>query len=261
METFWKDLRYAFRMLLKSPGFTLVAVLALGLGIGANTAIFSVFNGMLWRPLPVKNPQELVSVSEKTRDFAFPFPLSYADIQDYSQLKNVFNGVIGYSPTPVNFGAQGRPERAWAEVVTGNYFSVLGIQATRGRTFASDEGSVAGKDMVVVLSYKYWQKRFGGAANIVGQTVQVNNHAFTIIGIASEEYRGAYYFLEPDFYLPLSALPTIDPPNTDVLTNRHSAFLRVLGRLQPGVTPEQAIAAAQPIDRRLEQDFPDTHKG
>ena len=261
MENALRDVRYAFRMLFKSPGFMLVAVLALGLGIGANTAIFSVFNGMLWRPLPVKNPQELVSVSEKTRDFAFPFPLSYADIQDYSQLKNVFNGVIGYSPTPVNFGAQGRPERAWAEVVTGNYFSVLGIQATRGRTFASDEGSVAGKDMVVVLSYKYWQKRFGGAANIVGQTVQVNNHALTIIGIASEEYRGAYYFLEPDFYLPLSALPTIDPTNTDVLTNRHSAFLRVLGRLQPGVTPEQAIAAAQPIDRRLEQDFPDTHKG
>src|SRR4029077_9179274 len=111
MENLLKDLRYALRMLLKSPGFTVVAVLALGLGIGANTAIFSVFNGMLWRPLPVKNPQELVSVREKAVDFAFPFLPSCADIQDYSQLKTVFTGVSGYSPTPGNFGAQGRPER------------------------------------------------------------------------------------------------------------------------------------------------------
>src|SRR5215472_5216723 len=261
MENALRDVRYAFRMLFKGPGFMLVAVLALGLGIGANTAIFSVFNGMLWRPLPVKNPQELVSVSEKTRDFTFSFPLSYADIQDYSQLKAVFNGMIGYSTSPVNFGAQGRPERAWAELVTGNYFSVLGLQAARGRTFASDEGTVGGKDMVLVLSYKYWQKRFGGSPNIVGQTFLVNNHAFTVIGVAPEEYRGAYYFLEPDFYLPLSALPTIHPANADVLTNRRSVFLRVLGRLQPGVTPEQAMAAAQPVNRRLEQDFPDMHKG
>ena len=104
-----RDVRYAFRVLFKSPGFMLVAVLALGLGIGANTAIFSVFNGMLWRPLPVTNPQELVSVSAKARDAAFPFNMSYADIQDYSQLKNVFSGIIGYSPSPVNFGAQGHP--------------------------------------------------------------------------------------------------------------------------------------------------------
>jgi predicted permease len=261
MQNALKDIRYAFRMLFKSPGFTLVAVLALGLGIGANTAIFSVFNGMLWRPLPVKDPQQLVSINSKTRDAAFPFNLSYADIQDYSQLKTVFTGIVGFAPSPVNFGAEGRPERAWAELVTGNYFSVLGLRAARGRTFAPEEGWVAGKDSILVISYKYWQKRFGGNPNIVGQTVQVNNHAFTIIGVAPENYRGAYYFLEPDFYLPLSALPTIDPSNADALTNRRSAFLRGLGRLQPGVTSEQAMAAAQPIDQRLDKEFPEAHKG
>jgi predicted permease len=261
LEDLWQDFRYALRMLYKSPEFTLVAVLALGLGIGANTAIFSVFNGMLWRPLPVKDSQQLVRINSKGRDIAFPLPLSYVDIQDYSQLKTVFAGIVGFTPSPVNFGAQGRPERAWAEIVTGNYFSVLGIEAAGGRTFAPDEGWIAGKDFVIVLSYKFWQKRFGGNSSIIGQSVEVNNHAFTVIGVAPEKYRGAYYFLEPDFYLPITALPTIDPSSADVLTNRGATSLRALGRLQPGVTPEQAMAAAQPIDRRLEQNFPDSHKG
>jgi len=181
METFWKDLRYAFRMLVKSPGFTLIAMLALGLGIGANTAIFSVFNGMLWRPLLAKDPQQLVVLVSKSRDFEFPSALSYPDFQDYRQLKTVFSDAITYTLNPVNFGAEGRPERAWAELVSGNYFSMLGLDAVRGRTFASDEGWVPGKDPLLVLSYKYWQKRFGGDPAIVGQSVRVNQHPFTII--------------------------------------------------------------------------------
>jgi predicted permease len=261
MENLWKDLRYAFRMLWKSPGFTLVAVLALGLGIGANTAIFSVFNGMLWRPLPVQNPKQLVVVAAKTRDFQFPLNLSYADFEDYRQLKNVFSDLVVYSPSPVNFGAQGRPERAWVDLVSGNYFSALGIQPVLGRTFAPDEGWVQNKDPLIVLSYNYWQKRFGGDPNIAGQTVQVNNHAFTIIGVAPEKYVGAYYFIKPDFYIPISTLGLLDPTQADVLTRRSAAFLRVLGYLNPGVTPAQAMAAAQPIDQRLAQDFPDSHKG
>jgi predicted permease len=261
LDNFWKDLRYAFRMLFKSPGFTLVAVLALGLGIGANTAIFSVFNGMLWRPLPVKNPKQLVVLASKTRDFQFPVSMSYADFQDYRQLKSVFSDLVVYAPSPVNFGAQGRPERAWADLVSGNYFSALGIEPVLGRTFAPDEGWVQNKDPLIVLSYKYWQKRFGGSTSIVGQTVQVNNHAFTIIGVAPEKYIGAYYFIEPDFYLPISTIGLLDPTQGDILTRRSASFLRVLGYLQPVVTPAQAMAAAQPIDQRLAQDFPDSHKG
>src|SRR6476646_32348 len=261
LENFWKDLRYAFRMLFKSPGFTLVAVLALGLGIGANTAIFSVFNGMLWRPLPVKNPKQLVVLASKTRDFQFPVNMSYADFQDYRQLKSVFSDLVVYAPSPVNFGAEGHPERAWADLVSGNYFSALGIEPVLGRTFAPDEGWVQNKDPLIVLSYKYWQKRFGGDRNIAGQTVQVNNHAFTIIGVAPEKYVGAYYFIELDFYLPISTIGLLDPTQTDVLTRRSASFLRVLGYLAPGVTPAQAMAAAQPIDQRLAQDFPDSHKG
>jgi predicted permease len=261
METFWNDLRYAFRMLLKSPGFTLIAMLALGLGIGANTAIFSVFNGVLWRPLPVKDPQQLVILASKTSGFDFPLNLSYPDFQDYRQLKSVFADLVAYSPNPVNFGSEGRPERAWSEMVTGNYFSMLGIEPVRGRTFAADEGWIAGKDPLMVLSYKFWQKRFGGAPSVIGQTVNVNNHAFTVIGVAPESFRGAYYFLEPDFYIPLTTMGLLDPAQADDLNKRGASFLRVLGRIQPGVTSAQAMAAAEPLDHRLAQEFPDSHKG
>jgi predicted permease len=260
METFWKDLRYAFRMLLKSPGFTIVTVLALALGIGANTAIFSVFNGMLWRPLPVKDPQQIVCLVSKSRTAGYPDPLSYPDVQDYRKLNTVFSDILGYTMNPVNFGAQGRPERAWAEMVTGNYFSVLGLDAFRGRTFTPDEGLVPGKDPLMVLSFEFWQKRFGGDPSAIGQSVQVNNHTFIIIGVAPENFHGTYYFLEPDFYLPLTTLGILDTSQGEVLNKRGANFLRVLGRLQPGITSAQAMAAAEPLDRRLAQEYPDDHK-
>src|SRR5690349_20297492 len=247
-------------MLIKSPGFTLIAVVALGLGIGANTAIFSVFNGMLWRPLPVKHPEELVVVVKKSRNVDFPLNLSYPDFQDYRQLKTVFSDLIIYTPSPVNFGAEGRPERAWVELVSGNYFSELGLEAVRGRTFTPEEGWVLGKDPLIVLGYKYWQRRFGADPGVIGRAVQVNNHPFTIIGVAPERYRGAYYFLEPDFYLPLTTINLLDPAMAGYLNKREGEGLRVLGHLQPGVSPAQAMAAAAPIDQRLAQEFPDSHK-
>src|SRR5437763_3534951 len=169
MHTLWQDVRYGLRMLAKSPGFTLVAVLALGLGIGANTAIFSVFNGMLLRPLAVENPQQIVAIAAKVRGQDFLGPLSYPDFQDYRQLKAVFSDLVAFSPSPVNFEAEGRPERAWVEQVSGNYFAVLGLQAARGRTFAPDEGWIQGKDALIVLGYKYWQSRFGGDSGVMGR--------------------------------------------------------------------------------------------
>jgi predicted permease len=137
---------------------------------------------------------------------------------------------------------------------------VLGLQAARGRTFAPDEGWVPGKDALIVLGYKYWQSRFGGDSAVVGRTVEVNKHPFTIIGVAPERYHGAYYFLEPDFYIPVATLGLLDASQADNLNKRSATFLRVLGRLQPGVTSIQAMAAAEPTDRRLSQEFPDIHK-
>src|SRR5260370_26038670 len=260
MENVWKDLSYGWRMLVKSPGFAVVAVLVLGLAIGAISAIFSLFNGVIWRPLPVKDPQQLVVIGAKQGSLGFTIPLSYPDFQDYRQLKAVFSDMCGYVPSPVNLQAEGRPTRAWAELVTGNYFSMLGLEAARGRTFTADEGWVPGKDALIVLSYKYWQTRFRGHPAAVGRTVQLNKHPFTIIGVAPERYHGAYYFLEPDFYIPVTAMGLLDPKTADDLNKRGATYLRILARLQPGFTPTQALAAAQPTNRRLAQEFPDSHK-
>lgn len=260
METFRKDVLYAVRMLVKSPGFTIVAVLALGLGIGANSAIFSVFNGILWRPIAGKDPQQLVAVARKSPGLQFSLGLSYPDWQEYSKLTNVFAGLMCWSATPVNLGAQGNPERVWAEMVSGNYFSVLGLDAARGRVLAPDEGWVPGKDAVVVLSYRFWHKHFGGEDRAIGQTIQVNRHPFTIIGVAPQSFHGAYYFLEPDLYVPLTEVAILDPADHDLLTNRGASFLRAIGRLRPGVAPEQAMAAAQATDQRLSREFPDVDK-
>lgn len=261
MENLWNDLRYALRMLRKSPGFTIVAVLALGLGIGANTAIFSIFNGILWRPLPVQDPQQLVVLVTKSAGLDFPLNLSYPDFKDFREVKAAFTDVAAFTVGPLNLGVEGRPERAWAELVTGNYFSVLGLEAARGRTFAADEGWVLGKDPLIVLGYKYWQTRFSGDPSVVGRTVLVNQHPFTIIGVTPQRYHGAYYFIEPDFYVPLTTLGLLDPSQADDLNKRTSQFLHVLGRLQPGVTATQAAAAAEPTAHRLAQEYPDSaHK-
>jgi predicted permease len=260
MENLWKDLRYAVRMLTRSPGFAVIVILTLGLGIGANTAIFSVFNGMLWRHLPVKDPQQVVVLAGKARNADFFTPISYPDFQDYRKLTAAFSDVAAYQLNPVNLKADGPPERAWAEVVTGNYFSMFGLQAATGRLFNADEGWVPGQDAIVVLSHKYWQKRFGGNTAVIGGTVHVNQHLFTIIGVAPESFHGAYYFLEPDFYVPLGELAILDNSRAGDFTNRRNAFLRVMARLQPGVTASQAAAMAQPLDQRLSQEFPEAHQ-
>ena len=260
METLGNDLRYAIRILVKSPGFTLVAVLALALGIGANTAIFSVFDGMLWRPLPAKNPNKLVVLAVKTKGFQFPINMSYPDFLDYRNVKQAFTDVVAEVPSPVNLSVDGRAERAWTEFVSGNFFSMLGLQAARGRTFAADEGWVKGKDPLMVLSYKFWQLRFAGDPGVIGHSVQVDNHPFTIIGVAPKEFHGTYYLIDPDFYLPVTMIPVMALDSGGILENRDDADFRILARLQPGVTPERAKAAAAPTDHRLAQEYPDSHK-
>src|SRR5262249_54377287 len=150
----------------------------------------------------------------------FPIQLSYPDLQDYAKLNTVFTGIAGFTPSPVNLGSEGRPERAWAELVTGNYFSVLGLEAIRGRTFAPDEGWIPNKDPVVLLSYKFWQSPFGAAPNITAKPVQVNRHTYTVIGVLPHAYHGAYYFLDPDLFIPVSTIGLLSPEQSELLTNR-----------------------------------------
>jgi predicted permease len=201
-----------------------------------------------------------VVLAAKSKGNDFPANLSYPDFLDYRDLKQAFADVSAETPSPVSLGIDGRAERAWTEFVSGNFFSMLGLEAVRGRTFAADEGWVKGKDPLMILSYKFWQQRFGGDAGAIGKIVQVNNRAFTIIGVAPENFHGTYYFIDPDFYLPLAMIPVMVNDSPDILTERDSPEFRTLARLQPGVSPEKAKSAAAATDRRLAQQYPDSHK-
>lgn len=270
MKDLWQDIRYAARMLWKSPGFTVVAVLALGLGIGANSAIFSAINGFLLRPLPVANPGELVTPFETTRERNGYSDFSYPDYVDYRDGNEVFSGLIGFNLISAAFSArddaaainnrasdqQNTVEQqtalVYGELVTGNYFDVLGVRAQTGRTFTQAEDRVPGAHPVVVISDHLWRERFAADSRIVGRSVTLNNHQFTIVGVAPPEFYGTKFALSMDFWVPMMMQAQV-MTGGDLLHERGSNWFSVMGRLKPGVTLEQAEANLTTIRRRISQ--------
>jgi macrolide transport system ATP-binding/permease protein len=187
LEDFAKDLRYAARTLSQSPGFTAAVILSIALGIAANATVFSVANGLLWGVLPVKDPGRLVMFSEG-KSFSYPDYLDYRD-----QTASVFaGGVAAHFPLiPASLGGAGEPERVWGEVVSGNYFSVVGVNMALGRPILPEEDGPQGRDHVVVLGYSLWQRRFGANASVLGQGVVLNGERYTVIGVASPGFSGS----------------------------------------------------------------------
>ena len=183
-ELWLKDLRYAARTLVRSPAFALVVVVSLALGIGANTAIFSLVNAVLLKPMPVDAPEELVAVYGMRPTSRFPSNFSYQNYLDVREEKTIFSDLVGFYGSPVSLNASSEPELVWSELVTDNYFEGLGVSAASGRLFESAdvEEPVA---PVVVLSYAFWRRRFLGGDDVVGRAVQLNGHAFTIVGVAA----------------------------------------------------------------------------
>jgi predicted permease len=252
MAAFLSDLRHSFRMLQKSPLFTSIAIASLALGLGANTAIFTVLDQALLRPLPVKNPRELVLISDpgsnrgqfsgdnSDRLFSRPF---YLELRDRSQ---VFSGLIARFPTAANFVYQGQSESIRAEVVSGNFFDVLGVSADRGRLLSAADDIKKSGHPVVVLGYAFWQRRFGGASDILGKTARVNNALMTIIGIAPREFFGVDVGRNADVYVPL-AMKAEMTPTSDGYDDRGNHYLHILGRLKPQMTIKQASPSLQVI--------------
>jgi len=232
------DLGFAFRQLLKNPGFTAVAVLTLALGIGANTGIFSLINIVLFRPLPVTEPERIVSVGPIGKNGLGP-ALSYPNYRDLRDCNAVFSGLFATRYAPVSLSRGHHNERIWGLLVSGNYFDVLGVQALLGRTIRPDEDGTRLGHPVVVLSHDCWQNRFGGDSAIVGQTVLLNGNSFTVIGVAPKGFRGIELVLAPDVWVPMMMAPWIEPGST-WLDARDSYNLLVSGRLKWGVTPNQA---------------------
>ncbi|HEX5736609.1 MAG TPA: ABC transporter permease [Blastocatellia bacterium] len=260
MESLLQDLRYGVRMLLKKPGFTVVAVLTLALGIGANTAIFSFMNSLFLRPLPFAEPDQLVRLygedSEGRRFDVFSYA-NYVDIRDRSQS---FAGLAAHDYVSVNLSTGAGAESVQGEIVTGNYFSMLGANAMAGRTLLDEDDSAPGAHPVVVISHRLWQRRFGASPNAVGAKIYLNGHPFTIVGVMPEEFRGAYQAIVADFWAPMMMHEQVRPRGTPI-TQRSWGWLNGTGRLKPNVTREQAQAEIAQIAGQLEQEYPQVNKG
>ena len=239
MQTLWQDLRYAARTLLKKPGFTLIAIITLGLGIGANTAIFSLVNTVTARRLPVAAAERIVEVTPLGND-ASVGAFSYPTYKDFRDKNEVFDGLATYLPVPMNLSQSGVNERVWGYLASGNYFDTLGVGAFIGRMFTQEDDRVPGAHPVAVVSYGCWQRRFAGDPNLVGKTIKLNSHDFTIVGVAPEGFRGTVWVFEPDFYAPMMMAKQIAPGGSNWFENRGNSGLLAFGRLKQGVTATQA---------------------
>lgn len=259
MEVLIKDIRYAWRGLLKRPGFTIIALITLALGIGVNTAIFSLVNTVLLHPLPVDHPEQVVSVSVRGKNDslgAFSYP-NYLDFRDHS---DVLSGMLLYRFAPLSLSRDGGNERLWSYEVTGNYFDVLGIRAVKGRTFVPEEDRTKLSHPVVVLSYGAWQRRFAGNPNIVGKEVLLNNHQFKIIGVAPEGFKGTELIFTPEIWVPLSMLEWVEP-GAKWLDNRKAQNLFAIGRLKAGVNARQAEISLNILAQQLAAQYPEANEG
>lgn len=252
-----QDVRYALRQLRKSPGFATTVVLTLALGIGANAAVFTLFDQALLRLLPVQHPKELVRF-EWTGGFSgsgssfggditnyFSYPM-YKDLRDQSQ---VFSGMLAADKTSVGVSWHNQAENEDAEVVTGNYFELLGLKPTIGRLLTPQDDTAKNANPVVVLSYNYWKTRFGGSRDIVGQTVLVNGHPFTVLGVAPGNFDSAIGGYRPGVFIPVSMVEVAMPwmAARDDLNNHKSLWLTLVARLKPGLTAAQAEASLGPL--------------
>ena len=249
------ELRFALRQLRKSPAFTFIAILTLALGIGANTAIFSVVNAVILRPLPYQAPEQLVWIWETSpKNEIEEEPLSFPNFNDFRQQAQSFEAVGAFTgAAPILSGADGEPERLTGAAVVGDFFSVLGVEPVLGRKFVPEENE-DGKNRVAILSHAFWQRRFGGDPGLVGQQIQLNGNQYTVVGVMPPAFQDpvAAARRPVELWMPLAVTERMR-------SARRSDFLSVIARLKPSLTVEQARAELKGIASRLEQQYPDTN--
>lgn len=262
VEDLGRDLRYGFRQFRKNPGFAAIAIVTLALGIGVNTTIFSVVNGLLFSSLHIRQESQVIELGLEQKgtswgsNFSFP---EYEALRDGT--KDVFAGLVGDSYGLDGLSVSGsKPVRAFTDYVTGDFFEQLGVQAYMGRVFRRGEGVTAGADPVMVISYAYWKEHFASDPNIVGKQVMVDNHPMTIVGVTAKDFRGVNMALPVQAYLPLAmVMPLENVPLSEFRkpTNRGQ---RIYARLQPGVTKERVNATLAVVARWLEAEQPTADK-
>src|ERR1700684_3452560 len=257
MGTLLQDLRYTLRSFRKSPIFVAVAVLSLALGIGANTAIFTLVDQLLLRLLPVKNPQQLVMISSTGPHMGSnrgERATSYPMYQDFQRKASAFSYVFCRYGTPLSVSFGGQTERVNGELVSGNYFQALGVQPALGRVFSPDQDDRTYKGHPnVVLSYQYWATHFASNPAVVGQKILVNNYPMTIVGVSAPGFLGLDPADSPQIRVPLQMKPLMTP-GWDDLGDRRSQWIQVFARMKPGFTVQSARASLQPLFSQILRD-------
>ena len=263
-ERLWQDLRYGWRMLFKNPGFTLIAVISLAIGIGANSAMFSLADALILRPLPVSHPSEVVTLGFNASVSGFgSIDASYRDYLDFRNASKSYDGLLAYRSYSFGFGKgpDTVSQMKMGMLVTGNFFRVLGVEPERGRAFRDDEDQVPGRDAVVILGHDLWEKDFGADPAILGRKVRLSGIDFTVIGVAPARFTGMDLYFRPSFFVPVAMWPRfVTNPKDRPLEARDYRALSVKGRLKPGVTVAQAQAELVGIAKALERAYPDTNK-
>lgn len=267
MEDLWRDLRYAARTMRTNPLFVLFVVVTLGLGIGANTTVFTLINTLILNPLPVQNPAQLAAVAAVdavgTSQSSTPMLISYPNLKDYQVQNRVFSSLAGYSSKRVvTWQANGVSQGFLTEFVTGGYFSTLGVRAAAGRYFLAEEDGAPGAHAVAVMNYGTWQTRFGGAQDIVGTQLRINNVVVTVIGVTPSGFIGVNGLVGPDLWLPVSIAEQLLPNEMPTaLSDRSKAMFNGVARLKPGVTTTQAQANMTTLASALAREYPDANEG
>ena len=260
MTSFWQDIRYSLRVIAKAPGFAALAILTLALGIGANTTIFSWINSTLLNPVPgLTNPREVVSLTlSKPGDN--PFPFTYPDFEAMRDGQQSFSGIAACSFAQISLTGKAKPERVWGMVASANYFDVLGVRPVLGRGFLPEDDQKPGGAPEAVISYRLWQTHFAGNPYVVGQSIELNQHPYTIVGVTPAIFQGSQTGVRTEIWVPLAMEAQMNALG-DLLHDHHQFWLLGFARLKPGVTLQQA---QQELTLRLQpevKNYPEEHKG
>jgi predicted permease len=260
MTSIWQDVRYSLRMIAKTPGFAVIAILTLALGIGANTTIFSWVNSALLNPVPgLASPNEVVALT-LSNPGENPFAFTYPDIQAMRNGQQSFTGITACNIASMSLTGFGKPERLWGMVATANYFDVLGVRPILGRGFLPEEDEKPGGAPVAVISYRLWQTHFGANPNVVGQQVEINQHPYTIVGVTPAVFQGSQTGVRTEIWVPIMMVDQI-VPRSDLLHDHHYFWLFAFGRLKPGVQPEKAQQEMTVLLQPEVKSFPEEHRG
>ena len=253
--TFFRNLKYAARRLRQSPGFAATAILSLGLGIGANIAIFSLVNAVLLREAPLEKPEELVHIYQSSPRYPY-LQFAYPDFEDLRDgTGDAFAGLAVSVTIVGQVDRDGSVETILGEAVSGNHFQLLGISAEIGRTFTADDDVRPGAHPVVMISHGYWRRAFGGDSDVIGRDLRLNGHPYTVVGVTPARYHGSLRGIQSDFYAPAMMYDVLTADTRVILEARNSHRFFVMGRLAPGATLAQARASVDRMAEQFRKDF------